>query len=344
MTMKKINSILMAAALMAGSLTSCVNDSVEETTAATPQLSGQEIRFNAGMGGSLTRATAETTTDNLTSFQVYAFSGATAYISNVPFGKSGSSFAASEGTYYWPAAGGLDVFAWSPASAITPSASSASQTFAYNISDWKSAVDLIVADKANKTSESSNLTFNHMLSQISFQAKMATSANYDVTLTKVTLKNIKPELSYSYTSSRTLTAQGTAKDYEVNCGSIDLETTAKDVKEGTNLLMLVPQELNGTISGSSITGTYVAASIVVKKNGVTLFTGDVNLPLKSSDSGYEDWEAGKRYAYTIEFGDESGSTEGIGYTSTGAVQRLGGITLTATVSPWTDGTGGDLKF
>ena len=331
----------MAAVLVAGSLTSCSSDDQESKTAQ----SQQEIKFSANLGEAFTRATAATTTATLTGFNLYAFDGTTAYMSDIAFSKSESTYTAASGTYYWPSSNSLSIFAWSPASAITPTVTSASQTFTYNISDWKSAVDLVVSDLAAKSPSSAALTFNHMLSWINIEAKMAAGSNYVVTLNSVTLKNILPQLSYNSANTPKCSADGTAADYLIDCTDMALTTTAQSVAEGSNLIMLVPQTLTGAVTeGTSITGTLIAANITVKKNDVQLYTGTVNIPLKSSDGGLEDWAAGKKYTYTLEFGDET-TTNGIGYDDSGNKVALGAnVALTATVTDWTDGVGGTVTF
>ena len=341
--MKKINFILMAAALTAGSLTSCVNDSVEENSALTEK-AGSPIVLTTN--ANLTRATSETTT--LTSFKLYAFDGTTKYIDGVEFtnGGSGTSYTASTGSYYWPTSGTLNMFAFSPVNAITPTVNAKDdQAFTYTVAadGWTSAVDLLVAPAADIAKASANLTFGHALSQVSFKAKMDASAPYKVIVNSITLNNAKSVLSYD---DNVVTANTEVNYVVTPTSAVEATTAGAEVKQGSNLMMLVPQAMEGTINpsaaGDKITGQYITTNITVKntEGTVTLYEGNVYLNIPSGTT----LTAGKRHEFTITYGTQGGSTDGIGYKTDGTKQELGGITLTATVTPWANGDGVNLTF
>ena len=364
--MKKINSILMAAALMAGSLTSCtVNDEIDtQSSQLTP--SNKEIKFTTG----ITRGTAFTGTSFGASdtYKVYAYSGSTKYIDGITY-PGGSS--------YWPESGTLQFLALYPASltpAVTYTESETKYGFSYTASTTiGNQVDLMAATASgSKTSDAVALNFSHLLSQISVKAKAATSLT--VNIQSVEIHNVKTTGTFNGTE---LTAEEALSNYAISFTAQDLPSDGSSVDlTSTDVLLLVPQTTSAwpTTAGSACSisyndgesgskGSYIKVVLTVKNGsdyvlGTDEAAATIYFPLAIS------WEKQKHYTYELCFGSSSSDTDGYGYD--GAIgdddtegsgnphdADLGGgegqtaptvISFSTTVSSWTDVTAEEITF
>ena len=275
---------------------------------------------------------AETTTDNLTSFQMEAYTTTAAY----PGADAPTSFISSAvttpsswtytGPQYWPQSLKVSFFAYAPTTGVTYAAPAAAgwPSFTYTVAETEAnQADLIVAQRTSQEATSNGgsvaLTFNHALSQILFKAKCA-SADFTAVVKTIELSGIQNEGTYTFATSET---EGTAIEgswsgvkgaegyaYLTN-GTAAIAKTTSDPIAGTNgALMLMPQTLNS----AKLKVVYE----VTLGTGETAQTFDVtkeNVELKGT------WAPGMKYTYDLTL-----------------VSDAKQITLDPSIKPWTEGT------
>lgn len=192
--------------------------------------------------------------------------------------------------FYWPAAGKVAFFGYSPVvNAVYAYDSPGYPTVAYTvnatIADQKDFVVAAVPDQAK--AESVALSFKHALTQVMFKLKGA-DANVAYSVTKVVLKGVKDKGTYDF-GTKVWTIAGDATDANY---TIDLSTpvefkgdaTAKALDGNDQLLILMPQ----TISDVSVEVTYTA-----KKGETPLFEGTLKATLNAT------WVVGEKNTYTL---------------------------------------------
>lgn len=329
--MKKQMMMLLAIAAMAGCSKSEVVDNPNDD-GNTP------IKLKTFVGKAV--KAAETTTDNLTAFQMTAyttsaaFPGTTSTDEPTPFitsqlvSRTGESSPYSwpyTGPQYWPQGKKVSFFAYAPADGVTYVAPTGANcpSFTYTVAAEASQADLIVAQctdqDASTNSGSVALTFNHALSQILFKAKCE-KADFTAVVKTIELSGIQNEGTYTFATSAT---EGTAIEgswsgvkgaagyaYLTN-GTAAIAKTASDPIAGTNgALMLMPQ----TLTDAKLKVVYS----VTLGTGETAQTFDVtkeNVELKGT------WAPGMKYTYDLTL-----------------VSDAKQITLAPSVKPWTEGT------
>ena len=348
MTMKKSYSFLMAAALMAGSLTSCtVNDDIQTKS---DNRNGEPISFTTGVQtrGTAFKGTGSGADENnprVGAFKVYAFTtGETTspYINGGVYTWSTDIYV-PDNTYYWPATGNLDFLAVYP-SDIDITVPAGYQSFSYTVpTAIGEQKDLMTATMGNqtKTADALALAFTHKLSQISFSAEVST--NLSVIINEVGIYNVKSKGDFSGTGFA-VDESSEAVSY-VHTFTTDATVTnaaVADLSNG-NVMLLVPQTTTaweGTTAITSAAGSYIKVKLKVK-NGDSFVLGDagtykeVYIPLAIN------WTSGKHYTYKLQFGSASSGSNGFGKDDSGSDVDLTGegskkITFTASVTDWTD--------
>lgn len=378
--MKKNNLFLMAALLTAGALASCVNDNFDEQTA---QNSGKEIVFSTS---TMTRATPVTAATEIVDFKVWAFeSDNNALINGVKYEQTaaGATTYKTANTHYWPASGDLTFFAISPETVTgldNVSVTNTAQSFDYAApTSLTDQADLMFGTpETNSVSNGTdvNIKFNHLLSQVSFEAKTA-STNLEVEIKEVTICNVKTTATYTNgTGWGTPTAD--KADYSIGLNTANTTfstTTVKEITAGDGVLLLVPQEITAwntnkttpkAITAADAAGeAYVKVKAVIKnvtnpsspvtifdeKDASDEFTGNgayIYLPISAPAADSNAWVAGHSYKYTMTFGDTATgqSGTGIGFDENGTPQNLGAtaVTITTSIVDWTTVTPPDLVF
>lgn len=303
-------SILMlgAAAMV---MASCSND---ETVALTQS---DAIGFRAATS----RAT-ETTTANLTAFTVTALNDNGAnFFTDVNFAKEADGFFLSSPLYYWPANGNLNFYAYAPAvDGVTVTAATKEIADFAPAATFAEQVDLVTATATgSKTNETTGvaLTFNHQLAQIEVMAKSASEAyKYEVKGVKIANPAAKGTLDLG-TSTWTLAEKKAVYSVEATEGT---ELTAEAVSlmgEGGNA-MLLPQTLTpwdaATDKANENQGAYLAVLVkITTADNAAVYP----LPAEGAAQGYAwaavaidtQWEAGKKYVYTIDFTKGAGKVD-----------------------------------
>lgn len=284
--MKKI----MFAAMAVLAITSCSQS--EEFDAPG---SKSEISFNTAV----TRGTVLVTAD-FKQFKAHGY----AHAGDVDFSVATAGTEIMDGTFdyatswaekdskkfYWPAAGKVAFFGYSPvADATYVYASPGYPTVAYTvnatIAEQKDFVVAAVPDQEKVASVA--LPFKHALTQVLFKLK-GNDAAVDYSVTKVVLKGIKDEGIYDFgTKTWDVSADETTVDYTIDLSpavTFKGEAAATALNANDQLLILMPQE----ISGVSVEVSYTAT-----KGGVDLFTGTLQAALNTT------WLVGEKNTYTL---------------------------------------------
>ena len=210
--------MLLAIAAMAGCSKSEVVD--------TPNGDGNTpIKLKTFVGKSV-KAT-ETKTDNLTAFQMTAYTTSAAFpgtastdeptpfIASQIVSRTGESSPYSwpyTGPQYWPQGKKVSFFAYAPTTGVTYAAPAAAgwPGFTYTVAAEASQADLVVAQRTSQDATSNNgsvaLNFNHALSQILFSAKCA-NADFTAVVKTIELSGIQNAGTYTFATSAT---EGTA--------------------------------------------------------------------------------------------------------------------------------------
>lgn len=307
--MKKQLFLIAVAAL---AMASCSKD---ETTGIN---NGNAIDFRAALG---TRA-AETTTANIEKFNVTALTAAGAsFFTDVEFTKDGSFFT-SDPSYYWPNDGSnLSFYAYSPAVADLNATVTIDNT-TKKLTDYSPAAviadqkDFITAQATGSKSDESTgvaLTFGHRLSQIEIKAKNTNDA-YVYKVKGIRIANAVSKGSFDFTSNDWTLATDKA-NYEV---TYDVKTLGMDVAsmmatENDNA-MLLPQQLTAWDSANDKTnaqaGAYLALLVnICTKDGAQVFPATTGVYKWTAVAIDTNWEAGKKYIYTLDFSDGAGKVD-----------------------------------
>lgn len=307
---KQIMFMAMTAMLIA----SCSSDDVVSTN------TGRAIDFRTSVG---TRGT-ETTTDNITKFWVTAIDKAGAnYFSKQEFTKDGGFFISSP-VYYWPA-GKLNFAAYSPSETDLGDTLTISNTTkelkdfspAAKIADQKDFVTATASGtRADNETNGVELTFYHQLSQIEIKAKN-TNAGYVYKVVGVRIG--KPVSKGTFTFGANTWALTTTEkaNYAVEYTSAPITLTkdsATMMGTANDNAMLLPQQLVAwtpeTDKANTNKGAYIALKIQI-----TTASGARVYPATGKDYDWAavaigtNWEAGKKYVYTLDFSNGAGKVD-----------------------------------
>lgn len=313
-------------------MTSCMEDEVVDRN------QGNELTFRASIDKALSRSGNGNVTDlaKLKEFKVTATAaGQSNYFTNMKVTKTSGDTWSTEATYYWPTYA-LGFYAYAPIDISGVSIDNASQKitdFAPN-TDVNKQVDLLVAyntgNRTNNESQGVALNFKHALSQIDVQAKCS-NPNIEIVVKGIRFVNVKTKGSFTYPTQTTTAGNNTtlagcwALGNEVSAGAdykasfeqsqvVTLGSDVKSINASSNNFMLVPQQLTQW-EKTTTTGAYIAVLCrISSKDGdhktvlypesesdVTKF-GSIIVPIGTN------WEAGKKYTYTLNFcGDGGGA-------------------------------------
>ncbi len=378
----KIEKIL-AVAAVATVFASCSN---EEELANVGKSESNAIRF-AGISGLSDTRTTPIDTHNLTStnFDVMAFmssdnalfmggkhvTGASDHGVKIVYKTSAWDYDDPDKVAYWPTSGDVDFYAVSPAMTddlfhhgFAYDMTSAAKTITYATADeYNSTVtnhDVMYAvtkgrNKVNNGATAVQMNFKHILSQVVFKAKTASSIlEVDVKSVKIhnfvhsgtfTLPEGEPAMSNWSTSPDEAVSVATVK---LNAANVKTNNAVVNLSDMNSPLMMIPQELTKW-------STYSAGTAVPKNeaDGKKECYLEISMKLKQNDSyligsatGYKTvyvpfdnatgWEPGKRYIYTLIFGG--------GYDDQGE-PILSPIKFEAATVDWADASAGaDVNF
>lgn len=297
------------------------------------------IGFRTSLGKT-TRAV--TTLANMGSFNVTAFpnAGGANYFTNLAVTSTDAGVTWNTASvYYWPA-GTLDFTAYAPTS-INPLVSIAhgasnQKITGFEVEQAVSAQKDVVAafnsgDKATYGTSGVPMNFKHILSQIEVKAK-CTNANLRVKVMGVKLGAINSKGDFAFPQTATISSYSvprtnwatlsTPKDFlaeDATGTGLELNATAQSIMFGTdNNFMMIPQQLTAYEKTSAPAGAYIGVLCRIDVNDGTgnytaLYPSATATQYAFSAVGIDtEWQPGKKYIYTLEFGNGTGGNGGGG--------------------------------
>lgn len=355
-------------------LSACSSDNELANVGTT---ASNAIGFHVVGNKAETRATP-ITPDNLTStdFNVFAYKNNNGADGEIFMGDNGLNHGLSGVTikyknekwdydnpadlHYWPKEGSLNFYAVSPASIpegvtlyswdIQQETKTITYTCfdEYNVSNGNSNPDVMYAITKDQTQSTQagkvNLYFQHILSQIVFQAKTVNS-DMEVDIKEIKIKNFKIGGTFTIPTDGSSPSQSSwsslGEVFKFSPFTVIKKTDADPIKitgtESTDIssttpMLFVPQQLTGwnvahKIDDAETNGeSYLIINCKIKQK---------NDYLHGKETQYEDlyvpfgtsWEPGKRYIYTLIFGG--------GYNAQGQA-ILQPINFKAEVGKWVD--------
>ena len=356
----------MSAVAAVAMFASCSNDSLVSDTAPA---SDPQIKFNTSMKN-ITRAV--TTNNDFTSFKVSAFEegNTTAHFSDKEVLKTGGSWQASE-KVYWPKSGkALNFFAYSPTSLAPTTTSTGISITGFNLStSLTDQKDILVAyqrqqyDATSGADNTVSLSFKHALSNIVILARNETAGAYEVKVkgVRVGKVNSSGDLYFNGTNC-TWSNQGDIVSYDIggkedsNYDVVDVvksNSTSSNFMNGQELL-IIPQSSSIRpvwTKADNDNGSRISICCQIYSGSTRIFPaadlttvqyGWISVPLPDS---YE-WEAGKKYIYTVRFfPNGTGNTGNVDPEDPDIPEGPSdpipdiAIDFTATIDEWTNGNG-----
>lgn len=320
----------MATVLVA--MSSCMEDEVLERN------QGNALAFRASIDKALSRSGNENVTDlsKLQEFKVTAtIAGQSNYFTDMMVNKSSGDAWTTAATYYWPSYN-LGFYAYAPTNIGGVSINDAGKkiTDFTPDKDVNKQIDLLVAyNTGNRTDNELSgvaLNFKHALSQIDVQAKCS-NPNIEIVVKSIRFVNVKTKGDFTYPADITSTNNtlancwnpssevSDAAYYKASFGQgqeVTLTDSPKSINPSKNNFMLIPQQLTKWVKNTATTGAYIAVLCrISSKDGdakTQLYPelnggnaekfGSIIVPIDTN------WEAGKKYTYTLNFcGDGGGA-------------------------------------
>lgn len=327
--------------------TSCSQDDLQtakfsqNTINPNVELGGQPIStFAAAKGKAVKSRAVETTITNLGSFTMNAFQdGEANYMKDVKYTSTdGSVWNTDAGTFYWPVEGNLHFYAYAPeqpGQAGTFKLDKDAQTLTDFVPNTAAAdqKDFVYAkstgnNKANGTT-GIDIDFQHALSEVTIAAKNE-NTTYTVDVTGVKIGNVIKKGTFTFPSTSDAAASWTLSsdaseitDYTTTWTTpVTLGSDVSTLDAANVPFMILPQQLSKATKASE--KAYIAVKVKITLQGGYVQQNDwVYVGIDNN------WEMGKRYAYTLDF------TSGAGQDKDGK-QVISGtaINLNVDVTPW----------
>ena len=284
-----MKKVMLSLATVAMAISSCTNQEVIDV----PQ--SKAIGFSTYVGKS-TRA--DVTTDNITEMYVYGQHGDV-----IDFdGGTTAKVTKENGTWtysplrYW-VADEIYYFAATAPMVSGATYTNGSLSFAYTVTDGET--DLVTAANAAVTASASgnsavDFTFKHALSKVQFTFNSEWDKNSTVTVSNVTLSNVKNEGTITTTANSTQNWAATSGDATYTYASPTIpvnENNAVSVAADPIVKYLLPQ----TLTADAITLTF---TVTVETEGVDApktKTRSVSLPVEIVSA----WAEGNVYNYSL---------------------------------------------
>lgn len=310
------------AALATAAMAACSTDEVIDVN------KGNAISFRTSVDKA-TRTTIYSNSSLMDKFKVTAIGNSATYFSDLEVtGKTENNTTTwtPASTYYWPIYS-LDFYAYAPTDLNSTSGATVSiDNSSQNISDFQpnsdvsKQQDLVVALAKSKTTTTSAvaLNFKHALSQVDVQAKCS-NENVTVKVLGVKFVNIgtKATLTFSANEQNDIYSWGTTSETAAYMSGVSsavtLTSTAASIMGDADHFLMIPQTLTAatSLTTATQTGAYISVlcQVSVKQGGSTsatqIFpqTADKYAFAAVPISGT--WEAGKKYTYTLNYGDGS---------------------------------------
>lgn len=295
-------------------------------------------------------------------------SGASDHGVKIVYNTSAWDYDDKDKVAYWPTVGDVDFYAVSPA--ITDDL--VHQGFAYDMTSTAKTITYATVDEYNSAGTNHDvmyavtkgrnkvnngtmpvqMNFKHILSQVVFKAK-TTSSILEVDVKSVKIHNFVHSGTFTLPAGEPAmsdwkpspAAKG-AYTVKLNAANVKTNNAVVNLSDMNSPMMLIPQKLTKW-------STYSAGAAVSKleaDNAIECYL-EISMKLKQNDSyligsaaeyktvyvpfdNATGWEPGKRYIYTLIFGD--------GYDDQGE-PILSPITFNAATTNWVDATGADVN-
>ena len=305
--MKKTYLIPGFAALLA--LASCAEEEPVQS------YKGEKIAFRSEMN---TRA-SETTNANLSSIRVTSFLGDQTLFDAVDFNKGSDNFFTSQDEYYWPGDNStLNFIAYAPAA---PGGNVSITNDAKTLTDFSPATSFadqvdFITSKASGNKEANEasgveLVFDHRLSQIEVNAK-ADNNVYTFKISGVRIGQPVSKGSFDFDSNTWTLGTDKAIYTETYDTPITLTASPQNIMGESGNAMLIPKKLTGwnptTDPSNSNNGAYISVKLQINSKAgaqVYPFPEDAECVWASIPIS-ENWEAGKKYVYTLDLSHGGG--------------------------------------
>lgn len=293
-------------------LSSCTSDEVLET--GYPDTG--EIRLNVVAGSNSRAANSYCNHNRPDGFNLWVYKAdGTDYVK--PMGSdenveavdryNSAAYKFKGGPVYWPDES-LNFIAWKNADAFNYSTENPQLSFTVedaveNQKDLLYSLPVVDLEKGSEV----NLTLKHALSQVVFKGKVTNS--FKVTVKEVGLYNIYNKADFNLNTETWANFTGSHNDYSVALDNeIALENEAQtitsapewhnQVSEWSDVMQLIPQTKS----------THIMVKCDIKANDTAddLLWGGITSDKWLYIPVSIDWKPGKRYVYTIVFGDGGG--------------------------------------
>lgn len=350
---------LFLAAMAAIAMTSCSNDETLEINTGTERA----IDFRTAMA---TRAT-ETTTANLDKFYVTAFNENKLnfpYFENLEFKRTEaeeegeSTYFTSEDKYYYPGDGSsLTFYAYAPsATDLGTSIETDNANKNLTLKDFSPAkeiseqVDFITANATGSKDDAEAgvpLKFAHRLSQIEIKGK-SENTSYDFEVKGIRIGKVCSKGSFDFKNGTWKLSKDEDIDvaiyekvYADDAEPTKLSAEATSFMAGDNA-MLLPQRLDAW-QPQDVDNTNKKAYLSVLVQ-VTTKAGALVYPFNGDKRDYAwaaipvgiEWEAGKKYVYTLDFTTGAGFVDPTEDENKGESVITGEIKFTVDVEAWSE--------
>lgn len=198
---------------------------------------------------------------------------------------------------------------------------------------------------AGTTGGAAPLRFHHLMSQVSFRARLAPAfTGWQVAVRGIRLCNVNSRGTYHYSGAGTLSPASPAvrQDYDLVMAApvavVSSVSESVPLTSTADVAMLMPQSLTAwdrttetASSGApSTAGCYIAINCTITdSDGNLAFSGNTYVPLAP------EWQKACHYNYLLEFGS--------GYQGDGEV-TVNNIGIVCTISDWVPGNTGDVNI
>ena len=299
---------------------SCVNDTLKEAN------NGSAIDFRVA---TMTRAT-ETTAANIETFYVTARIPGVEnnYFTSVPYMKASDDIFVSSEPYFWPAAGELQFYAYTPTldnfgsdARLTINSTNQKVSNFVTASYFEDQKDFIVAVKSSTKQQGSSgvqLQFEHKLSQIEVHARNSNLGyQYKIAGVKIGGMASKGDFNFSAGNGAAEWVVDTDSDpvevYETYTSAKELGPLATNIMGPNGNAMLIPQQLIPWDPANQ-KGAYIAvyAQIKTAEGAIVYPRPDEYSPIYKPYDWLvvpidTEWQSGSRYIYTLDFSVGAGT-------------------------------------